>query len=322
VKFVIVFHGADKDGHLSGALVRYYLEQQERVKEPILMLPIDYGQAFPWDQIKPEDVVFMVDFALQPLLEMANLNELCHLHWIDHHQTSLPDPTGKGDPLIEDIKGIRSAAGAACELVWRYFWHEPGVPENVLPMPSFVQWVGFYDRWNQEDMGQWKNIILPFQYGLRAHETDPSIEQGYVFWKWMLESMESGGPHSTWMRSLILQGMGVKSYADMENEKFLKKHAFTSSWGGITWLVVNGGEVNSARESSVYNAKVHQGIISYVNVQGTSWKISMRTERNDLDLSAIALHFGGGGHKKAAGFQTKDLPAELVGPDYGEEPDE
>lgn len=48
----------------------------------------------------------------------------------------------------------------------------------------------------------------------------------------------------------------------------------------------------------------------------------MRTEKSDLNLSAIAREFGGGGHKRAAGFQIKDLPAELVGPDYGEESDD
>ncbi len=320
MKYVIVFHRADLDGHLSGALVRFWLEEMEKVEDPIEMVPLNYGEPFPWDLIKPEDMVFMVDFSLQPILEMANLSELCHLHWIDHHQTSLANPKNRGDDWMNGIKGIRSADGAACELVWRYFWHEPGVPEATYHMPSFVRWVGFYDRWNQ--ISEWKTIILPFQYALKAQETDPSTEQGYALWKRMLETVKFEGPYSSWMRSLILEGMAVKSYAEREDEKFMKAHAFTSSWGGITWLVVNGGAVNSVRDSPVYDPKVHQAILSYVNVQGNFWRISMRTEKSDLDLSAIAREFGGGGHRKAAGFQIKDLPAELAGPDYGEEPDD
>jgi hypothetical protein len=37
VKFIIAYHSTDLDGHLSGALVRYWLEEMEKVKEPIQM---------------------------------------------------------------------------------------------------------------------------------------------------------------------------------------------------------------------------------------------------------------------------------------------
>lgn len=250
MKYVIVIHRADLDGHLSGALIRFWLEEMEKVVDPIEMVPMNYGEPFPWDLIKPEDMVFMVDFSLQPILEMANLSELCHLHWIDHHQTSLANPKDRGDDWMNGIKGIRSADGAACELVWRYFWHEPGLPENVFPMPSFVNWIGLYDRW-QSNLENWESIILPFQYGLKAQETDPSIDDGYRFWRVIMQmaEMEEEGPYDAWVRSTILQGMAVKAYADRENEKFLKAHAFTSTWAGLSWLVVNGGEINSLPES-------------------------------------------------------------------------
>jgi len=324
MQFFIFYHGADLDGHLSGALVRYWLQEKEKVTSPIQMRSINYGDAFPYEEIQPQDVVFMVDFALQPIIEMVNLAELCHLHWIDHHKTSIPDPRSRDSEIYNAIKGIRSADGAGCELVWRYFWHEPRVPERVFPMPSFVSWIGKYDRWDQSDLTDWLNVILPFQYGMKAQETDPATEAGFFAWKCPLEwsSLPHGGPYNSWARSTLLQGMAVKSFADREDEKFMKAHAFTSEWAGVKWLVVNGGSINNARDSSVYDPKVHQAIISYVNVQGHFWRISMRTERNDLDLSALARKFGGGGHRKAAGFQTKDLPAELVGPDFGEEADD
>lgn len=322
MQFFIFYHSADLDGHLSGALVRYWLQEREQVKQAdIQMRGINYGEPFPYEDIQPQDMVFMVDFSLQPIIEMVNMAEVCHLHWIDHHQTSLVDPKDRASEIFNSIKGIRSAAGAGCELVWKYFWHEPGVPENVFPLPSIVSWIGKYDRWDQSDLGEWHNIILPMQYGLKAQETDPATVAGYNLWKIIMQmaEMEHGAPYNAWVRSTVLQGMAVKGYADRENEKFMRRHAFTSSWGGINWLVVNGGEINSARESSVYDPKVHQAILSYVNVQGNFWRVSMRTERNDLDLSEIGRAFKGGGHKKAAGFQIKDLPAELVGPDFGED---
>jgi phosphoesterase RecJ-like protein len=41
-------------------------------------------------------------------------------------------------------------------------------------------------------------------------------------------------------------------------------------------------------------------------------KVSLRASDDDVDVSAIARAFGGGGHRRAAGF-TSDLPAgELI----------
>lgn len=319
MKFIIAYHSSDLDGHLSGALVRYWLEEIEKVKEPIQMLPINYGEPFPYEIIRPEDILFMVDFALQPVQEMVNLNELCHLHWIDHHQTSLADPKDKGQTWMEGIKGIRSAEGAACELVWRYFWHHPETLETN-PMPNFVQWIGIYDRWDQRDMGLWENIVLPFQFGMKARETDPATDEGYECWRHILEIKDREVLRSA-VTSIILQGLAVKRYADKQLKNFINVHAFTTTWNGITWLVMNGGGINSAKETSAFDPTVHQGVLGYVNVKGNFWRVSMRTDRDDLDLSALARQFGGGGHKKAAGFRIKDLPAELVGPDYGEKED-
>ncbi len=42
---------------------------------------------------------------------------------------------------------------------------------------------------------------------------------------------------------------------------------------------------------------------------------SFRTSRNDVDVSRLARFFGGGGHKKAAGFS---IPGRLVKDEKGE----
>lgn len=43
-----------------------------------------------------------------------------------------------------------------------------------------------------------------------------------------------------------------------------------------------------------------------------SYSYSLRTERDDVDVSAIAKKYGGGGHAKAAGFQSKSHPDRLA----------
>lgn len=43
-----------------------------------------------------------------------------------------------------------------------------------------------------------------------------------------------------------------------------------------------------------------------------SYKGSMRTKSENIDLNAIAGNFGGGGHKKAAGFSSSISPEEII----------
>ncbi len=46
---------------------------------------------------------------------------------------------------------------------------------------------------------------------------------------------------------------------------------------------------------------------------GGYWKVSLFTDREDMDVSAVARELGGGGHKKAAGFTCERLPFKLPG---------
>ena len=42
-----------------------------------------------------------------------------------------------------------------------------------------------------------------------------------------------------------------------------------------------------------------------------TWTVSLYTDRDDVDVSETASFYGGGGHRKAAGFQTSILPFKL-----------
>ncbi len=68
----IFYHSADLDGQCSGAIVKRRFPNSD-------LNPINYNQTFPWEIIKPEDTVYMVDFGLQPFEQMAKLNASCRL---------------------------------------------------------------------------------------------------------------------------------------------------------------------------------------------------------------------------------------------------
>ncbi len=148
------YHGADLDGHCSGAIVKYRYPECE-------MYPINYGDEFPWDEIKPDEIIFMVDFCLQPHDKMKLLGDTL-LHYIDHHADAVTamrnmlDPNGFtwiGKPCLGEK--------AACELTWEYLF-----PDK--PVPLAVKFLGRYDVWDHAD-----DRTLPFQMRMRMEDLDP-----------------------------------------------------------------------------------------------------------------------------------------------------
>ena len=68
-------------------------------------------------------------------------------------------------------------------------------------------------------------------------------------------------------------------------------------------LVANLGNANSkffGNRISCYDAVVTQCF------DGDKWNFSIYSEDEDFDCSLVARYFGGGGHKGAAGFTSKN----------------
>ena len=45
---------------------------------------------------------------------------------------------------------------------------------------------------------------------------------------------------------------------------------------------------------------------------GPAYRVSLRSSRDEVDVSAVARKAGGGGHRQAAGFSSEDSVEELI----------
>lgn len=288
------YHSVDKDGHCSGALVKHYFPGCE-------MIGIDHGQPFPLDQIINEDV-WMVDFALQPFEQMFHVKRAAaNFVWIDHHESAInayEDFIGRGVPAVfPEISGRRAKgnAKAACELTWKFLY-----PDKE--MPKFVEFIGRYDVWDHHDPG-----VLPFQFGIRIEDTDPTNQ---YFWNEMLNR-----PKKT--RSIYNAGKIVmrfierdyKAYAKTAFETVLLRDPVAIDGGKITCLAINRSFTSSQLFDSIWDEKKFDAMLTFGWRDG-QWTVSLYST-SDLDVSAVAKAYGGGGHKQAAGFQCKKLPFAL-----------
>ena len=87
------FYHSDMDGKCAGAIVyKYYLLDRERTRETAdsEFICINYKDDFPFEKIKPDELVVIVDFSLQREGEFERLLGITdNVIWIDHHKTAI-----------------------------------------------------------------------------------------------------------------------------------------------------------------------------------------------------------------------------------------
>jgi len=285
----IYFHSADLDGHCSGAIAYHYLLNNKHISpEEIMLKPINYGKPFKYDEISTNDVVYMLDFAIQPNADMKKLNSMCNLIWIDHHKTAIDALEGY------HIKGIRDSNKAACELTWGWFYQYSS-EENYG-----VSLLGRYDVWDKESTLGWEDNITPLQYGARTYDTFPSNQP---FWG---EFLFTEG----FVDKLLEHGRLIKIYQDKSDAMYVKGYAFETEFMGYKCLALNRGGTSSKIFDSIWDETKHDIMMPFSVLPAGGWTVSLYTTK-DIDCSALAKKFGGGGHKQASGFQVDVLPFKL-----------
>jgi len=268
------YHSADLDGRCSGAIVKIHNPECE-------MVGINYGQRFPWEQIEQNEVVWLVDYCLQPFSDMQRLSNLATLNWVDHHKTSLEAAeeagfTASGFQVLEIGK-------AGCELTW-------GVCGKT-EMPRAVFWLGRYDVWDHDNHPG----ALDFQYGMRSKDACPNNTE---FWKALFCSP---------LDDEIELGRHLLAYEERNNQIYIKSCAFETKLDGLRCIAVNKGLTNSLLFKSAYDPERHDAMVSFVR-RPDKWTVSVYADKPDVDASAICKARGGGGHKGAAAFACDTLP--------------
>ena len=268
----IIYHSRDLDGYCSGAILKKRFPQAE-------LIGYDYGQAIP--KIDDGDEIIMVDVSI-PMLDMATMAMRCKLTWIDHHISAIND-FGALPP--NKITAVLDNAHSACEGAWRWAFPDRGVPLAVTML-------GMYDTWRNHDKDWWDLEIMPFQYGMRT-----LCHSAESFPEFMLESDVD-------LQDIIQLGAVILRY-QKDQYMIAAKSAFEFDWKGYRCIALNGGGFNSMAFDSVYDEAKHDIMMPF-KFNGKMWIFSLYTTK-DIDCSAIAKEMGGGGHKKAAGFQVETL---------------
>lgn len=292
---LIIYHDADLDGICSGAIAH--------MKYPeAMLLGHDYKRPFNIECVQPGEDVIMADISLpMPLMEQVAERSKSFL-WLDHHVSALKEyeshfgvVAGTHNTLgHKNLRYIYRPDISACEICWKEFF-----PGQV--MPESVHMLGEYDTWRGHGSDRWNNVILPFQYGMRITGFTP-------------ESLAFFLKNSQSNEEVIMVGKSILLYQASQDKRLMEKSFdarlnIPAEQGVIRCLVCNGAYNSTAFESK-WDKEKYDAMVGIL-FDGKMWGISLRTTK-DIDLSAIAKSFGGGGHKKAAGCGVDDLRKILV----------
>lgn len=282
MKRLCIYHSADHDGLCSAAIVK-------RQYPNIELHGWDYGEPIPWRKIEIADEVIMVDISFQPYSEMIALSKVTRLIWIDHHSSAIK--LGKENPI--NCVAVFDEDKAACKLTWEYYF-----PEEE--MPYGVKLLGDYDEWNHQDPN-----CEPFEYGMRISYTDPEDTE---HWNAIFDNPWCGGPEDGdyYINHIVNSGGTILEYLKQTYEYLAKQYAYEKEIDGLLFLVANNPHRTSKYFDSIYDEKRYDGVISYYWT-GKFWRVSLYSDKKDVDVSKVATKYGGGGHKNAAGFQTQDI---------------
>lgn len=294
-----IFYHLDLDGKAAGAIVLRWATRYD--KYPMECIEINYGMAFPFDRIREGEQVWIVDYSISPE-EMDKLFTITNdIIWIDHHKSAIQ----RYDDYPRNIDGIRYDGISGCMLTWAYVKHIANTPAHK-PKPEFVpcmcsdapmpiKYIGDYDVWRFEYGEDTKD----FHFYLEVFSNEILLPKGNV-WDMLFRT--------NWDNSAIDYclniGRQVRSYRENMMGQYIKSYGFeTELLGYYKCFAINMGMISSDDFISI-DANNYDILIGFCT-DGKQWRYSLRS--NTVDVSLVAMQFGGGGHKGAAGFASADF---------------
>jgi len=269
------YHSKDHDGECSAAII--YSKYPD-----CKLIGVDYDEEFPTGIINYGDRIFMVDYSRPQWEEMLNIQNFCEeFIWIDHHKAII-EKMNKSDNRLK--KYYVSTDKAACELCWEYFYK--------TEVPVGVRLLGQYDRWDHSDPK-----AIPFEVGLRGYDTSPEKE----IWKKVFKS------NDYFIDDIIKKGKLIKEYQD-KADKWNMKKSFPFKWEGVSFICIDNVNTGSLQFDSVWDPEKYDAVLVFYLGTDFMWNIRMYTSKEGIDLSKIAVKYGGGGHTNACGCKIKNLP--------------
>lgn len=321
MKTCVIYHSIDLDGWMSAAIVKHWFNKQKRnhfnskvFKEvdvdfgTLDFIGYNYGQPIP--DLSEYDKVIMCDISFPPdiMLSLYNILE-DNFIWLDHHISAINNNVH----VNKYAQGERAVEFAACEITWMWFFPNETTPE-------IVRLLGRYDCFGHKGTDE-EEKVLEFQYGARNYITN--YESAY---RYLIRSLEQTVENTCPEDDIYKIGKHIYSFLCTEAKQTYKNgfeiELGTKYYGSIDpidensetqvftkefkFICINKERFNPINFGIDYHKDEYDGAACFHYANGM-WNFSLYNDNGEVDCSAIAKQYGGGGHKGAAGFRINDI---------------
>ena len=314
-KSLVIFHSADFDGIFCREIAKKFLGDTAEY--------VGWTHGDPLIPFPSEGAVYVMDLSPECLSNIPAHQE--RMIWIDHHKSAI-------EKFSPGIAGLRIDGVAACRLAWQWFisdnaanWIRPHLSDilasafpdksefydHKVSEPLAVRLAGEYDCWDKRDP---RADLL--QHGLRSKElTD--LDWAFLLNTDIPENLKGTGfemSESELQCSHLLQSGAAVQYAKtQENKDIITSYGFDIIFEGLIFLACNHARYNSHLFTA--GIKPHHEALFGFKWDGDQWQISLYhiDDKTDIDLSLIAVKFGGGGHRGACGFRMSTVQMHEMG---------
>ncbi len=276
-----IYYHNDLDGRCAAAIA-YRAIEAERVKGiKVDLIELDYKDKIKVKEINLCEKIFIVDFSFKPEIMEKVLLLTKNIVWIDHHKTAFEYKYSQ-----KVMMGIRDNAYSGCELAWKYFYGKKG-------MPKAIELIGDRDKW------AWKfgKETAHFNVGLKLYDHQPQDSIWDRLFGLPIRLAE--------VPNIIKKGELCLKFRDNFCEDYCKSYGFETKFEGYKCFAL--GLYMFGSEAFGSRMKDYDICLSFAYL-GDRWTIGLYSDGKDIDVGKIAQQYGGGGHKGAAGFVSKNLP--------------
>ena len=283
-----IYHGSCTDG-IAAAWVAWTANPDQ------IFYPGVYQKAPPWEIIDNVDHVLLVDFSYKrPVLEQI-VDRVRSVTVLDHHKTAQADLESL---LTEDkIQGSFNMDLCGALITWYWFFPDQNPPQLLKEIDAYDRWLDTKDQ-----------ILIT---GLKSYPHTPE-DSSKEAWEKLMRLWAAHMNAADSCSELYEEGRHIHRYYRQRVDE-TKEHARLVRLVDLDIPTVNAPYYlvsDVAGELAEESDGVKAGMVWWQNNDGS---VTFRLRSHGaFDVSKIAMVFGGGGHKNAAGFKLPSEKAKLI----------
>lgn len=280
-----VFHHSDMDGYCAASLVMAVRPSNDLGNYYKVNYEPNVEDKF--NEASTGEEVWIVDYSFTEEtchILRALMEKQCKIIWIDHHESSINLEISH--PEFKILRGIRDKAYSGAALVYMFI-------KNCTygECPKYIKYISDYDTFQEKIKPESDYFKLGY---------DSCIDK----WATLVELYKAKDMNQyDGINSLMEIGKTIKSYLDTDYKSYRNKYGFEATIDGVKVFVINR-KCNSWLFGEKYDE--YPMVCSYA-FNGKMYDYSLYSADTSVDCSKIAEKFGGGGHRGAAGFLSKEI---------------